>query len=278
MKEMNLQDMHVYCLEIAKDIHHFCVENNIRYSLAYGSLIGAVRHKGFIPWDDDIDVIMPRPDYDRFCRTFKSDKYKLATPENAYIAYARVYDNEKTFCRTLGRWLKFEKEGIFVDIFPMDAVSEDKEEFIEQRNRAKEVLKLQLDNRGARKNLLDLFRILPFKEALKSLKVTLHNRFFYEGETNMNIISQKYQELLSENKWEDSSFCAVLAYVNDRISQQVPIKYWDDLILKDFEDTKFYIFNSYDSVLKAIYGDYMKLPPKDQREQHALAIAKFYIK
>ena len=278
MNEMTLQEMHDFCLNIAKDVHLFCANNNIRYSLGYGSLIGAVRHKGFIPWDDDIDILMPRPDYDRFCKLYKSDKYKLATPENAYIAYARVYDNEKTFCRTLGRWLKYEKEGAFVDIFPMDAVAEDKETFIGHRNRAKQILKLQLDNRGARKNLLDLFRILPLKEALKSLKVTLYNRYFYEGETDMDVISRRYQDLLSENLWEESKYCAVLAYVNDRITQQVPISFWDNLMLTDFEDGKLYIFKDYDTVLKEVYGDYMKLPPENQREQHALAIAKFYFK
>lgn len=275
---MSLADLHSFCLDIAKDVHHFCSSNNIKYSLGYGSLIGAVRHKGYIPWDDDIDIIMPRPDYDRFCQTYVSKDFKLATPENAYIAYARVYDNKKTYCRTLGKWLKKEKEGAFVDIFPLDPVSENYDLFLSQRDRAKTILKLQLDNRGARKNILDLFRILPFKEAIKSLKVTLNNRFFYKGETNLERISDEYQAILRENEWDDSKYCALLAYAKDSLTKQIPIKYWDDLILADFEDTQFYIMKSYDSVLKDIYGDYMKLPPEDQREQHALAIAKFYYK
>ena len=64
MKEMSLQDVQSFSFEILKDVHVFCVNNNINYSLAYGTLIGAVRHHGIIPWDDDIDVFMPREDYE----------------------------------------------------------------------------------------------------------------------------------------------------------------------------------------------------------------------
>lgn len=279
MKEMTLQDMHFFCLEIAKEVHAFCVANGIRYSLGYGSLLGAVRHKGYIPWDDDIDILIPRPDYDRFCQIFNSARFKLATPDNAYIAYARVYDTQKTFCRTLGRWLKFEREGAFVDIFPMDAVSSDQDAFISQRDRARIVLQMQLDNRGAKKNLLDLFRILPLKEVFKSLKVTLHNRYFYENETDLDVINHRYQEIMRENEWQNSEYCALLAYINNYSCKQIPIKYWDSLILADFEDTKLFIFKEYDDVLTSLYGsNYMQIPPKEKQEQHALAIAKFYFK
>ena len=80
MRKMTLQEIQTVNLELMKDIHAFCVKNNIHYSLAYGSLIGAVRHKGFIPWDDDIDIMMPRPDFERFSHEYKSEKgYRLSS-------------------------------------------------------------------------------------------------------------------------------------------------------------------------------------------------------
>ena len=67
MKKMTLEEIQSVSLDILKDVHAFCVRNDIHYSLAYGTLIGAIRHKGFIPWDDDVDVVLPRPDYEKLC-------------------------------------------------------------------------------------------------------------------------------------------------------------------------------------------------------------------
>ena len=90
MKEMTLREVQLFELDILKDVHEFCMANHINYSLAYGTLIGAIRHKGFIPWDDDRDIVMPRPDHDRFCRTYKSEAgYEIFSPiqGNSYLGY-----------------------------------------------------------------------------------------------------------------------------------------------------------------------------------------------
>ena len=85
MQELTLKELQQVSLDIIKDVHSFCVNNNITYSIAYGTLIGALRHKGFIPWDDDVDIVMPRPDFERFCREYRSDKLRLI-----------YYGNDKT--------------------------------------------------------------------------------------------------------------------------------------------------------------------------------------
>ena len=82
MKPLTLQELHAIDLEILKEIDAFCRPRGIRYSLSFGSLLGAVRHKGFIPWDDDIDLVMPREDYDRFRKEFTSSKFRFIDRES----------------------------------------------------------------------------------------------------------------------------------------------------------------------------------------------------
>lgn len=129
MKELTLKDKQEIMLDIMLDIDKFCRENNIRYSLAYGTMLGAVRHKGFIPWDDDLDIFMLREDFERFIKTYPGERYHVlynTRNENEFLAtgYAKVHDpstvikGEKTHT----------KYGVFVDIFPLDPVPADPEE------------------------------------------------------------------------------------------------------------------------------------------------------
>ena len=132
MKEMTLQDVQKVSFDILKDVHSFCELHQIRYSLAYGTLIGAVRHKGFIPWDDDVDIVIPRPDFERFCQEYKSSLgYELYTPEDSYnfLPYARVCDNEHTIVKTNRPW-STEPTGIWIDIFPLDGLPSDETDFL----------------------------------------------------------------------------------------------------------------------------------------------------
>ena len=137
MKRLSQKDLQVISLEILKDVDAFCKANGIRYSMAYGTLLGAVRHKGFIPWDDDVDIVMMRSDYERFCREYKSDKYELfgnPRTSDAYVAYARVADMKDTESRTYIPWAgNRQDQGVRIDVFPLDYAPDDEQEQLLQR-------------------------------------------------------------------------------------------------------------------------------------------------
>ena len=151
MQKMRLKDIQSVSLEVLKDVHDFCITNDIRYSLAYGTLIGAVRHQGFIPWDDDIDIFMPRPDYEKFCKIYPSEKYKLISSydQDSYLAFSRVCEMDKTLVKEFVPWCKCDT-GVWIDVFPLDGAEENKEEWDARYREATKMWQLVYLNRGAR--------------------------------------------------------------------------------------------------------------------------------
>jgi lipopolysaccharide cholinephosphotransferase len=123
MKELSLKEIQDRLLEIMADVDAFCRKEGLRYSIAFGTLLGAVRHGGFIPWDDDIDIIMPRPDFDRFVALYPKDgRFRcLYRTKDFYAGYAKVND-PTTLAKDHKTRFHF---GVNLDIFPLDAVPED---------------------------------------------------------------------------------------------------------------------------------------------------------
>ena len=129
MKMVTMDESRNIQLNILREIHKICEENNLRYYLAYGTLLGAVRHKGFIPWDDDIDIVMPRPDYIRFFEIAKSDTCDFYSIEknDEYIYSFGKASRKNTVIIPDGMRCKIEL-GISVDIFPLDGAGQSTEE------------------------------------------------------------------------------------------------------------------------------------------------------
>lgn len=267
MRKMAIQEVQQVSLAILKDVHVFCEENNIRYSLAYGTLLGAIRHNGFIPWDDDIDVLMPRPDYDRFVREYKSKKgYKLFAREteggkNVFRCIARVCEMKMTYSNSdLAPWT-LESTGISIDILPIDGAPDNKDEadsFIKTR---KEWVHRSIIYRGKFATWKSIIHrqgmIGKFKSASKKIIGA-----FVSG----NCID----EMIAHTKKYDYKDCEyVCANFTYGIGEWFPKKYFEDLMLHQFEDSQFYIPKAYDAVLKSYYGiDYMELPPVEKRIVH----------
>ena len=112
MKEMTMDDVKAVSLDVLQEFHDFCEANGLRYSLGFGTLLGAIRHKGFIPWDDDVDVVMPRPDYERFFELYRNTSDFAAIDHHhggALIAFGRLCDMKRTCVdSSVARWTEGE--------------------------------------------------------------------------------------------------------------------------------------------------------------------------
>lgn len=257
MKEITVLESKKLQLHILSKIHDFCGENHLRYYLVFGSLLGAVRHKGFIPWDDDIDVSMPREDYHFFMENFgEQDSCKAICCErdsSYYLPFGKVIDTRTVLKENISNSAEI---GVYVDIFPLDGLSESK-----KKNR-RIVQKLLF-----RRNLLAL-KILPNSKKRKGWRKYAHSilrriLFFL----NMNQVSQSMNKLAqSFSSGENSTQFGQLANVDaSGIQREYPAPLFSERVLYDFENFQFYGPKDYDSYLKLVYGDYMRLPSEEAR-------------
>ena len=260
---MTLQEVQQVSLDILKDVHAFCESHDIKYSLHYGTLIGAIRHKGFIPWDDDIDLVMPRPDYDRFCKEYVSAKgYKLFQPGDLgyYMTFARVFDMEKTFVKSHGPWASF-NTGIWIDIMPLDGLPSDEKRF---QKFVKEIRVLQPKIWRLRSG-----KYLKLLEtgSLKNLVFCLVKRFLYNHYDIYELLHQ-YSNLIQRYDFDSADYCGQLCGFDYPEKEHNPKSNFDSYELKQFCDMDFYVMNGYDDVLRRYFGNYMELPPENQRHGH----------
>ena len=260
MKEMTLHEIQIKSLDILKDVHSFCESNDIKYSLAYGTLIGAVRHKGFIPWDDDIDIIMPRPDFERFCQEFQSSMgYTLYAPEDSksYLTFARVCDNNQTFVETKFPWCA-EPTGVWIDIFPLDGVPSDIDEFAVFVKRIRKLMLKELRTRWTK---------LMFFSHLRGIKekvfYVIKNIIFW----NYSISSLVHEHIqqIKVNKYDDMDYYGQLCVMDYPEKEHNPKDDFRYCVKMLFCDSEFYVMNGYDNFLKRYYGNYMELPPEEER-------------
>ena len=260
---LKLSDIQSLSLSILKRFHEFCIDNDLRYSLAYGSLIGALRHKGFIPWDDDIDIIMPRPDYDRFCSLFQIDGLGLLSEKNNgyYLNYCRVFDTAKTMSDCILPIAKDYSGGAWIDVFPADGVSDDKEEFTRNINELKKNWMLQLRYRYSLTSFQNIVRTCGIKDLfiLSAIKISGQGR--KQLERNNNIIRNNAIKI----PYRSTSHWSQLAVLDDGIRNYQLCEDFEETIDTEFEGHTFKIMKGYDRVLRNIYGDYMQLPPENQR-------------
>lgn len=255
MQELDLNSIRNIQLDALSFFDNFCRKNNLRYSLAGGTLLGAIRHKGYIPWDDDIDLMMPRPDYERFKEIFSgNEKYCIYTPENSdypYL-YTKLCDLNTVLIEKPGT--KSIKYHVYLDIYPIDGLPTD-------LNESKKLFKKM----KRRTFLFDMLRLAKFNKKYGSpfhkFLWSLINIFSFFVSSN-KIISN-ITRICKKIDFETSDYIGNVScgyYFKERMNKDV-------FSLKDieFEQRKFLSIKGYDEYLTNLYGDYMQLPPKEKQ-------------
>lgn len=273
LTEEDLKKLRKVLLEIMEDIHTVCEENGLRYSLSGGSLLGAIRHKGFIPWDDDADLDMPREDFYKFAEKFTEkfhDKYWVHIPgrtDDYGVIMARIR-KKGTIYREAGDIYNSES-GVFVDIFLIENTYTNKilrklhellctvalgmvscRNFYKNRK-----LFLSLSNNNTRAAVL--FRFKTFLGFLVSwLPVKYVAKFAFS--------------VFGMCKNSDSELVVIPGGRKKFKGETFLRKDYCEYIKADFEGRQFNIPAGYYKILKQLYGNYMEIPPEDKREKHVV--------
>lgn len=254
-KPISVNECKKISYKILLDVAKFCEKNNLRYFLACGTLLGAIRHKGFIPWDDDIDIMMPRPDFEVFLKTYKHENYDVCKPEDGRICFAKVYDNKTIKYEEGVDYNKNKPLGVDIDIFPLDGIVDD--ESVVNKNYKLECfleMLLRLSNQPIfyRKNPLKaIFRIIPRIIGSKNIVKLI--------EKNAKRYSYDDSDYVVRMKRSLNGFTGAL-------SKEVY-----DVAYCEFENNTFRIPIGYDEWLTKFFGDYMTLPPEEKRTPSHLA-------
>jgi len=261
MEELSLNEQKLISLNVLTEIDDICQKNNFTYSLSYGTLLGAVRHGGFIPWDDDIDIMMPRSDYLKFVEycTVNETRFKLASVENdpsyGYI-FAKACDDNSVVINDIMKWQKY---GVQVDIFPIDNLGNDLK--TAKRNFSKFRFKRELLVAWNWKNFKFNKKQTLKRNVIKFIFYILSR--FTSNTVLVKSIKNYYESIKSENSEYVSIICG--AYRDREIMHKSIYEKYIDIT---FEDRTFKAIEKYDEYLTTIYGDYMKLPPEDKRVTH----------
>jgi lipopolysaccharide cholinephosphotransferase len=258
MENVTLDKVKHLELKILKYVDEICSKNNIKYYLIGGTLLGAIRHRGFIPWDDDIDIVMFREDYNKFIELTnnRSDVYFIQNfmTDSSYTRYiTKIRLNGTSFVEKGVKDLSMH-HGIFIDIFPLDKIIPHNEKQIENQIKlAQKFIRLQQIKAGkvkGRGNLRTkrnklvqlLLKIIPSKMIGKII-----DRIY--GMQN-NKPTQYVTNFSSQYGWRKQTF---------------PIDVYGEGTYLEFEGHQFMAPAKWEVILKSLYGDYMKLPPEEKR-------------
>lgn len=260
MRLIPFEELKSIQLEMLKEVDRFCKKNNIEYFLACGTLLGAVRHKGFIPWDDDIDICMKRDQYDLFFKIFnnKNSRYKainIDNEQNYYLQFGKVIDTNTALYENASNAMEI---GVFIDVFPLDSLPENKKEIEKFRNSliVYEQLLVLKNIKINNKRTFTQNMVIVFGKMLSSI---------YKREKLIKIIDKKSKKYNNDKRAINIGRISIPRYQTKHTVNKKEYSFTVDL---QFEGYFFKAPVGYHDVLSAQFGNYMILPEKDKQKPH----------
>lgn len=265
MIEVGLSETQKVSLNILKQITKICDKMGLRYYLMYGTLIGAIRHNGFIPWDDDLDIMMPRDDHDKLIN------YLISNPE--VIRHFEVYNyqvnNKYPYMITrIGDkryWIDVENEddygiGVFIDIYPFDGLGNTKKEAIKNGLKGDRVSSL------CYQATRQYFAIENTKSNIR--KIIKRPVFFLSKMIGKDYFQNKLSSYINILPYDKSKYVGCVVWLSGGEKDIFLREWFNEFEYVKFEDDFFKVPKDYNQILTHIYGDYMTLPPLNERIAH----------
>lgn len=270
---LTLREIQLSMLDVLKKVHEICEENDIKYYLAYGTLLGAIRHKGYIPWDDDTDIWLFREDFEKlkevfrkesyqigpikFCNRANTDKYMFYIPRISDTGYRYLMEKSKQQVGDM---------GIFIDVYPIDSIDDNNDKVKAACKKIKKINSLYrfyIDYRES-SNVIKTILKAPIHASLRLLY----------GKNYPNMVDERINKIISEVEKKDGKLSAVIGWDTDAIVFYDTEKL-KERVMVEFEGTKLWAPKEYDYILSKTYGDYMQLPPEEDRNPyHGYIIVK----
>jgi len=259
MRQIEIDELKKLQLDILKKVDSFCRSNNIKYTLFYGTLIGVVRHKGYIPWDDDIDIAMTRPNYEKFLQSFNGiyNELEVFAPEldwNYYAPFANVCDNRTVLLEGENGHHGMEI-GVKIDIFPIDGVSPDIDEYYNIKRKIAKLWAVLFNKRVVLREVWRKNKTACVKSILRKILLL---------KTNYAKAQKSIRKLVTSYSFENSEYVENLTFPLSYDARCCK-KAFEEYIDMPFENITVSIIKGYDEYLTKIYGDYMQLPPVEQQ-------------
>lgn len=261
MSVYSLTQLQYQLLEMLRWFQDFCEKNKLRYYVLGGTMLGAIRHKGFIPWDDDIDVGMPRGDYQKLIRLMskkESGRYIIETPYSTALdfcyPYSKIYNTATTLVENYHKPLV---RGIFIDVFPLDGMGNNEKDALMNYTYIRRMYNFYLSR---------VVTYRPERSAYKNV-IAFTSKLIPEFIINNRNLRIKLDQECKKKNFDDCNWGGNV-FGNWGFNEIMPNAVMGKPVKYSFENIEVYGAEDYDQYLKNLYGDWRKMPPKEKQISH----------